>query len=123
MTTVTVPLEPDRKHYTLTLPLRINDTRTNPTTFYELEEKTLDVDLSFAGALALTVQLEKPDDLQGWAARNFRLEVNISSDNEGEEFALQPYLIPSGAILVNDKYKHNDYKLHANRTVTVRKKK
>ena len=71
----------------------------------------------------MTVQLEKPGDLQGWAARNFRLEVDISSDNEGEEFVLQPYLIPSGAILVNDKYKHNDYKLHANRTVTVRKKK
>ena len=123
VTTVTIPLEPDRKHYTLTLPLRINDTRKNPATLYELEEPTLDVDVSFAGALGVTVQLEKPGDLQGWAARNFRLEVDISSDNEGEEFVLQPYLIPSGAILVNDKYKHNDYKLHANRTVTVRKKK
>ncbi len=120
--TVTILLEPERKHYQLTLPLRINDKRTNPTTSYEIEEKSLDVDLSFAGALAVTAQMEKLD-LQGWAASNFKLEVNITSDAEGEELDLQPFLVPDGAILAEDKYKHSDYKLHLSRTVIVRKKK
>jgi len=119
---VTIPLEPDRKSRTLTLPVVINDLRANPTTFYEAEEKTVDVEVSFAGALAREVALKKPEEVQGWAANNFKLEVNITDDVVVETFTLKPLLIPNGLILNDRKYKHTDYRLHTSRIVRVRKK-
>lgn len=124
VTTVTIPLEPDRKLYTLTLPVAIRDLRDKPIGAYETVERTLAVEVSFAGRLGIEVK-SMPDAaaVQAWAESHFRLEVYIEEGNNPDEFSPQLFLMPIGKILKNPNYKHSDYNLETERAVTLRKKK
>lgn len=121
---VTVPLNVERKIYPLILPLVIRDNRLDKTTNYETDEKSVPVDVSFAGSLGREMGGKDVKGRQQWATQNLRLEVYLDELANGaalgQEVQLLPWILLDGRLL--DRYPNNEYRLEASTTVTVRAK-
>lgn len=121
---VTVPLKLERKTYPLNLPLLVRDKRLDQTAKYEPDEKTVPVDVSFAGSLGLVMGGKDLKSRQLWATQNLRLEVYLndlaSGSALGPELQLRPWILLEGPLL--DRYPNNEYRLEESFVVTVRAK-